>query len=102
MEKKTYSKVYTQFETQAMAFGRLKVELKGTPYFVRGYDGYITVFKTTEDSNNPLPVLKVIVRSSTGPAEVGFFKKEEHEWLLIGMDIAWKIAEHVKPILSKS
>ncbi len=100
MEKKNYSKVYTQFETQAMAYGRIKAALKGMPWFIRGYDGFMVVYKMTEDSYNPLPVLKIFVKSSSSAAEVGFFQKSEQEWLLIGMDVAWQASNHVIPKLT--
>lgn len=94
-----YSKVYTQFETQSMAFGRLKVALKDKNWFVRGYDGHLMVYQHTEDSSKPFPIMKIIVKSSSSPDESGFFEKGKGEWLLIGLDEAWKVGAHVLPRL---
>lgn len=99
MEKKSYSKVYTQFETQAMAYGRVKVGLKNTPLFVRGNNDYLMVFQTTSDSYNPTPILKINVKASQTAAEVGFKKLSPTEVEVVGMDIAWQIMDFVAPML---
>lgn len=99
MEKKSYSKVYTQFETQAMAYGRLKVALKGTEYFVRGDSEHLVVFKTTEDSYKPIPMITVWVKASTTPLEVQFIKNSLSEVTVVGMDIAWKVVDFILPML---
>ncbi len=75
MEKKTYSKVYTQFET------------------------HLVVFQSTEDSYKPIPILTVVVKASETAAEVGFTQTSPTEVLVVGMDIAWKIMDFVAPLL---
>jgi hypothetical protein len=100
MEKKSYSKIYTQFETQAMAYGRVKAGLKNTPWFIRGNSEHLMVFQETNNSYQPLPVLKIVVRASTTPDEVGFFKLSDEEVVVVGMDRAWDVMNNVLPLLT--
>jgi hypothetical protein len=99
MEKKPYSKVWTNFETQSMAFVKLRTSIPYPEFIVRGYDGHLKIFKTTEDHKNPIEVLTLYVRASSSKEEVGFFKKSDTEYLLIGGDAAWIIAEKILPLL---
>lgn len=99
MKKKTYSKVWTQFETQCTAYTKLRMGLPFPQYMTRGYEGFIKIYKPTEDHDNPVDLLTIHVRSSGSKSEVGFFKQTEDEYLLIGGDAAWKIVDAVLPIL---
>jgi hypothetical protein len=94
-----YSKLWTQFETQSLAFGVLRKALYPT-YLVRGYHGKIVIYRPTQDEYNPIPVLTVTVSASESKAQSGFFRKEDNEYLLIGGGDAWNIANLVKPLLT--
>ena len=96
MEK--YSKVWTQFETQSMAFVKLRMALY-PEYLVRGYPMQIVIYKPTVDQNNPVKLLTIQVRSSSNKDEVGLFPKGDKEVLLIGGDAAWQVADLIKPYL---
>lgn len=98
---KQYSKMVTQFETQSMAFTKLRMALPFPKWIVRGYDGFLKVYKGTEDTRNPIEVLTIQVRPSLNAEEVGFFKRSATEYLLIGRDAAWRVAEDVKPLLGE-
>lgn len=99
MENKHYSKTWTNFETQCMAFTKLRMGLSVHDHLVRGHSGYIEIYKTTDNAAKPKLLLTIHVRASASKEECGFFKKSENEWLLIGGDIAWNIVEKVRPLL---
>jgi hypothetical protein len=94
-----YSKMTTQFETQATAFGRLRTALPYPEYIVRGYDGYIKVYQSTEDHKHPKTLLTLFVKASLTADEVGFFKKSPTEATIVGRDIAFRSPEFVKEML---
>lgn len=98
MTNKTYSKTWTDFETQCMTFTKLRM---GFPnLLVRGHDGFLKIYRPTADHHNPVHLMTIHVRASKTKDEVGFFKKEEqNEWLLIGGDVAWTIVDKVTPLL---
>lgn len=94
-----YSKMVTQFETQSMAFTKLRMALEYPKYIVRGYDGYISIYLGKEDTRNPEEIMRINVRPSLTAAEVGFFPKGRGEYLLVGRDAAWNVAEDVLKVL---
>ena len=98
MEK--YSKLWTQFETQSLAFGLLRKALYPT-YLVRGYLGCICIYKPTLDQYNPTKLLTIQISASESKNQCGFFQKSPQEWLMVGGDDAWKIVELVKGLLPK-
>lgn len=59
-----YSKQWSQFETQSLAFGLLRKAMY-PQYLVRGYDGEIHLFTPTADTKNPIPRLIILVEEST-------------------------------------
>ena len=101
MEKKPYSKMWTDFETQCTGYSRLRTGLPFPKYITRGYNGFLKVFKTTEDHSNPEELMTIYIRASKTKAEVGFFKKSDTEYLVIGGNEAWNLPDHVKKILGE-
>lgn len=94
-----YSKLWTQFETQSLAFGILRKNLY-PKYLVRGYNGYINILRPTENQFKPEKVLTIHVTASDSKAQCGFFQREDKtEFLLVGGDGAYKINEFIKPYL---
>jgi hypothetical protein len=94
-----YSKMTTQFETQAMAYSRLRAALPFPEFLVRGYDGHLKVFRATSDDRNPTLLLTIYVKESKSADEVGFFKQKESTYLLVGRDTAWKSPDLVKEVV---
>lgn len=97
MEK--YSKVWTQFETQSLAFGLLRKALY-PKYLVRGDLGVITIYRPTADVMNPDKLLKVYVMATDTGAQSGFYPNNDGGWVLAGGDTAWKVVSLVKPLLA--
>lgn len=93
-----YNKLWTQFETQSLAFGILRKQLFPT-YLVRGYPGRIVVYKPTVDQNNPTQLLTIHVQASVAVDQQGFVKTGENEYTLTGGNFSYKIAELVTPLL---
>lgn len=89
----------TQFETQAMAFSRLRTTLPYPEYIVRGYDGYLKVFKSTEDHKNPELLLTLYVKASLSADEVAFLQTGPKEAMIVGRDTAFRSPEYVKDML---
>jgi hypothetical protein len=93
-----YSKLWTQFETQSLAFGILRKALYPT-YLVRGYVGKIVVYRPTADQLHPEKLLTIHVQASDSVDKQGFSVSGEQECTLVGGNTAYKIVEHVKPLL---
>lgn len=94
-----YSTLWTQFETQSLAFGMLRKALY-PQYLVRGDFGKIKIYKAGEDKNNPLFVLTINVHASTKKEDDGFYKIDENEYNLVGGTSAYNIVMLVVPELS--
>jgi hypothetical protein len=94
----SYNILWTQFETQSLAFGILRKQLYPN-YLVRGYTGKIVVYKPTVDKTNPIKLLTVIVQASESSDNQGFTKTGENEYTLVGGNTAYQIVNLVKPLL---
>lgn len=94
-----YSTLWTQFETQALAYGLLRKALYPT-YLVRGYLGKLVIYKPTADKRNPVQLLTINVSASESKDQCGFFKKGEKEYLLVGGDDCWNLADRITSLLA--
>lgn len=95
---KKYSSLWTQFETQSLAFGLLRKALY-PQYLIRGDFGKIEIYKAMLDKNNPLHVLTLNVHASTKKEDDGFFQLSENEFNLVGGQSAKNIVMLVVPKL---
>lgn len=95
---KKYSTLWTQFETQSLAFGMLRKALYPT-YLVRGEHGKILVYRPTLDKNDPIHVLTINVHASTKKEDEGFYQTGEWEYNLVGGTKAYNIVMLVVPVL---
>jgi hypothetical protein len=98
-----YSKIWTQFETQALAFAILRKQLYPT-YLVRGDQTGIRVYKPTLDTMNPVLELIVLVEASTSAEESSSqVLPPEDEGVPIlkvrGGSTAYNVVALVKPLL---
>lgn len=93
----SYSKTWTQFETQSLAFGLLRKALF-PKYLVRGDLGVIRVYRPTADLKAPDKILDLYVLATDSAQQSGFYQKDNH-YVLAGGDMAWKVVELVKPLL---
>ena len=59
----SYSKLWTQFETQSLAFGLLRKSLY-PEYVVRGYENCIWIYTPTADAQKPIPKLIINILPS--------------------------------------
>jgi hypothetical protein len=95
---KKYSTLWTQFETQSLAFGLLRKALYPT-YLVRGDYGKIEVYKATADKNHPIHVLTINVHASTKKEDDNFYLVEGNVFNLVGGESARNIVMKVLPEL---
>jgi hypothetical protein len=97
-----YSKQWTDFETQSLAFGFLRKALF-PKYLVRGYSDEIRIYTPTADSTNP--DLKLILKVKASPSkDDSLFKLIDPEegvmtFLLVGGDKAFAVTELLKPYI---
>lgn len=97
-----YSKLWTQFETQSLAFAVLRKQLY-PEYLVRGDYGNIRIYKPTVDTNNP--ILKLIVKVEASPnasdsrSELLPAQDNIPVLLLVGGTMAYSVVDLVKPYL---
>lgn len=96
----SYTKTWTQFETQSLAFGLLRKALFPN-YLVRGDLGLIKIYRPTADTTNPELLLTIHVVATDSAAQSGFYPSPNllDNYVLAGGDMAWKVAELVKPLL---
>jgi hypothetical protein len=96
----SYTKTWSQFETQSLAFGMLRKALF-PKYLVRGDWGIIRVYRPTADHNHPDLLLTIHVRATDTAAQSGFYPSPDlvDNYVLAGGDMAWKIVSLVKPLL---
>lgn len=94
---KNYSKVWTQFETQSLAFGLLRKALY-PKFLVRGDLGVINIYRPTADVKNPELALTIHVLATDSDKQSGFYPNKDH-YVLAGGDMAWKAVDLVKPLL---
>lgn len=92
-----YSKTWTQFETQSLAFGLLRKALF-PKYLVRGDLGVITIYRPTADVKAPEKLVEIFVLATDSEKQSGFYKKDNH-YVLAGGDMAWRVVELVKPLV---
>lgn len=95
---KKYSTLWTQFETQSLAFGLLRKALYPT-YLVRGEYGKILIYRPTLDKNDPLLVLTINVHASTKKEDDRFYQIGEWEYNLVGGQSAYNAVMEVVPVL---
>jgi len=95
---KKYSTLWTQFETQSLAFGLLRKALYPS-YLVRGDFGKIEIYRATKDKHHPVHVLTIHVHASTKQEDDGFFKVGENEYNLVGGQSAYQVVMNVVPEL---
>lgn len=93
-----YTTQWTQFETQSLAFSILRKQLY-PDYLVRGDFGEIRIYQPTVDKTKPIHLLTLKVQPSMNPENQGFQKLSEKEYLLIGGNEAYKVVDHIKPLL---
>lgn len=94
-----YKKTWTQFETQSLAFGLLRKALY-PKYLVRGDLGTITVYQPTADTTKPERLLTIYVMASDSANQSGFNPgNKPKEYVLVGGDMAWKVADLITPLL---
>lgn len=94
----TYSKTWSQFETQSLAFNKLRMELY-PEYLVRGYTGQIKIYRPTVDQNNPTLLMTINVQQSFNKNEDHWTLLEKDTYLLVGGGTAHNILNLVKPLL---
>jgi hypothetical protein len=96
-----YSKQWTQFETQSLAYGLLRKALY-PKYLVRGEDRIVKIYQPTVDTYNPILLLTLRVEASTSQ-ETSLVKQEIVDGLpsllIVGGQEAYKVVDHVKPLL---
>lgn len=95
---KKYSSLWTQFETQSLAFGMLRKALY-PQYLVRGDFGKIEIYKATEDKTNPIHVLTLNVHASTKREDDMFYQTDTNVFNLVGGQSAQNVVMHVVPEL---
>lgn len=95
-----YKKQWTDFETQSLAFGTLRKSLYPN-YLVRGETGVIRIYRPTVDTSKPELILTITVKSSDSAAQSGFFETDRDCFHLVGGDTAYKIMEHITPLLNR-
>lgn len=93
-----YSKQWTQFETQSLAFGILRKALY-PKYLVRGDFGEIKIYRPTANHFEPTHLLTVKVQASTSGESQKYEQIDAKTCLVVGGNECYKIAEHVKPLL---
>jgi hypothetical protein len=95
-----YSKTWTQFETQSLAFGLLRKGLF-PKYLVRGDLGVIDIYRPTADHKNPEKLLTIHVSATDSSAQSGFYESPlgPKHYVLAGGDMAWKVVELVTPLI---
>ena len=93
-----YSKLWTQFETQSLAFGLLRKALYPS-YLVRGEYGQIKIYRPTADRNAPVELIVLNVHASTSKEEDRFEKTSDNTYLVVGGKSAMNIVMHVVPEL---
>ncbi len=97
-----YSKSWTQFETQSLAFAVLRKTLY-PEYLVRGDHGQIKIYKPTV--NTSAPILKLIVKVEASAAqenckaELLAAQDNIPVLLIVGGTTAYGAADLVKPYL---
>lgn len=96
---KKYSTLWTQFETQSLAFGLLRKAIY-PKYLVRGDFGKIEIYRATIDKNDPIHVLTINVHASTKKEEDGFFQVGSNEFNLVGGQSAYSVVMKVVPELT--
>lgn len=96
MEK--YTTLWTQFETQSLAFGLLRKALYPA-YLVRGDFGKITIYKATLDKKNPIQLFSINVHASTKKEDEAFYQTNDNEYNLVGGQNAKNIVMLVVPEL---
>lgn len=84
---KKYSSLWTQFETQSLAFGLLRKALYPT-YLVRGDHGTICIWKATLDKTSPTYLFTIHVHASTKKEEDMFYKRADGDFHLSGGESA--------------
>lgn len=94
-----YSSLWTQFETQSLAFGMLRKALY-PQYLVRGDYGKIEIYRATLDRNAPVHVLTIHVHASTKKEDDRFYKVGDKEFNLVGGESARNIVMKVVPELT--
>lgn len=97
-----YNKLWTQFETQSLAFAILRKSLY-PEYLVRGEQGYITIYKPTADTRNPIQKVVLHVEASSDPKHSSFesigVRENIPHFKLIGGDTCYKATELITPYL---
>lgn len=96
---KKYSSLWTQFETQSLAFGLLRKALY-PQYLVRGDFGKIEIYKALLDKNNPLHVLTINVHASTKKEDDTFTQLDDNLFLLVGGNSAQNVVMKIVPELT--
>lgn len=94
-----YSKKWTTFETTCVAFNTLRKALY-PEYLVRGWDNAISIWKPTEDPDNPTFLLNVFVEATKTKEESKFTHLYNQNYLLAGGDMAYKAADLIRPLLT--
>src|SRR5690349_20748106 len=94
-----YSTLWTQFETQSLAFGLLRKALYPT-YLVRGNYGKIEIYRATLDKEHPIFVMSINVHASTKKEDEAFYAVSDNEYNLVGGHNAKNIVMKVVPLLS--
>lgn len=93
-----YKKQWTDFETQSLAFGTLRKALY-PKYLVRGETGVIRIYRPTVDTNKPELLLTITIKASDTADQAGFFKTDTDCYHAVGGNIAYKILDHITPLL---
>lgn len=93
-----YSKQWSQFETQSLAFGILRKSLY-PKYLVRGDHGEIKIYRPTANQYDPTHLLTIKVHASTTGENHKFEKLDDKTCLVVGGNECYKILDHVKEYL---
>lgn len=93
-----YSKQWTQFETQSLAYGLLRKALY-PQYLVRGDQGIIRIYRPTDDHKNPQHIRTIHVLASPSKGAETFSLQTDGTIKLVGGTYASNVVELIKPYL---
>ena len=93
-----YSRQWTQFETQSLAYGLLRKALYPN-YLVRGDQGKINIYKPTDDHNNPTFLRSIEIQASMKKGDESFSVHPDGVIKLVGGTYASNIVELIKPYI---
>jgi hypothetical protein len=96
---KKYTTLWTQFETQSLAFGLLRKALYPA-YLVRGDYGTISIWRPTADKHDPIYLFTIHVHASTKKEDDMFVKRDDGDYNLVGGESARHVVMKIVPELT--